>query len=171
MAGFQHRHELRLLQEIEQDPDTTQADLAAQLGMAVGTVNWYLKRLIKKGYVKVKRLQRRRLCYLITPQGMEEKARLTASYIQATMRLYRETRGEARQLLREVRRAGYGRARIEGDGDLAEVCRLTCLEQGIKVASREAADRVPVLWVEGRGLALRWPKNPERKGEGCPSDG
>jgi DNA-binding MarR family transcriptional regulator len=50
--------ELILLEEIEHDPDVSQASLAAQLGVAVGTVNWHLKRLIAKGYIKVKRAQR-----------------------------------------------------------------------------------------------------------------
>ena len=59
--------ELTLLEEIERDPDTNQATLAAKLGVAVGTVNWHLKRLIEKGYVKVKRAERRKLRYIITP--------------------------------------------------------------------------------------------------------
>ena len=52
--------EMVLLEKIEYDPDITQANLAAQLGVAVGTVNWHLKRFVAKGYVKVKRAQRRK---------------------------------------------------------------------------------------------------------------
>lgn len=59
--------ELVLLEQIERDPDVTQATLASLLGVAVGTVNWHLKRLVAKGYVKVKRAQRRKLRYMITP--------------------------------------------------------------------------------------------------------
>jgi len=58
--------ELILLEQIEHDPDITQAGMAAQLGVAVGTVNWHIKRFIAKGYVKVKRAQRRKLRYIIT---------------------------------------------------------------------------------------------------------
>ena len=47
--------ELTLLENIENDPDVNQSTLATQLGVAVGTVNWHIKRLIAKGYVKVKR--------------------------------------------------------------------------------------------------------------------
>ena len=47
--------EIHLLDQIERDPNVTQASLATQLGVAVGTVNWHLKRLIAKGYVKIKR--------------------------------------------------------------------------------------------------------------------
>jgi len=62
--------EILLLEKIEDDPDVTQASLAALLGVAVGTVNWHLRRLIEKGYVKVKRAQRRKLRYIITPEGI-----------------------------------------------------------------------------------------------------
>ncbi|MBN1640931.1 MAG: winged helix-turn-helix transcriptional regulator [Anaerolineae bacterium] len=148
--------DLRILEQIERDPDVTQADLAARLGVAVGSVNWYLKRMVKKGYVKVRQMQRRRLRYLITPQGMAEKARLTASYMSVSMRLYRETREAARRYLHAVRKAGYEAVRVEGDNDLAEVCALTCLEQGVRVVDGPD-DGVPALRVEGMAVALAWP--------------
>ena len=47
--------DLALLESIEHDPDVTQAGLAAEIGVAVGTINWHIKRLIEKGYVKIKR--------------------------------------------------------------------------------------------------------------------
>ena len=99
--------ELILLEQIERDPDVTQASLASQLGVAVGTVNWHLKRLIDKGYVKVKRAQRRKLRYIITPEGIALRARLTVNYIETSMRLYRRTRQRVRELLTEVQQAGY----------------------------------------------------------------
>ena len=67
-------HELQILEAIERNPDTTQADLAAQLGVAVGSVNWYVKRLITKGFVKVTYLQRRKLHYFLTPSGLAKSS-------------------------------------------------------------------------------------------------
>ena len=61
---------MALLEQIERDPDVTQASLATQLDVAVGTVNWHIKRMIAKGYVKVKRAERRKLRYIITPEGI-----------------------------------------------------------------------------------------------------
>jgi len=152
----QTEQDLRILEHIERDPDITQADLAARLGMAVGSVNWYLKRLANKGYIKVRQMQRRRLRYLITPQGVAEKARLTASFMQVSMRLYRETRQAAKRYLTAIRQAGYDEVRIEGDNDLAEVCYLTCLEQGMQVVDAPE-DSIPTLRVEGMELLLEWP--------------
>jgi len=154
----QSERELQILEYLERNPDTTQADLAIRLGVAVGSVNWYLKRLINKGYVKVRQMQRRRLRYLITPKGVAEKARLTQAYMQASFRIYRETRSQARHLLAQVMEAGYDTVRVEGDGDLAEVCLLTCLEQKVRVTQDVGETCIPTLAVEGMNLTLRWPQ-------------
>jgi DNA-binding MarR family transcriptional regulator len=158
--------ERTLLEEIEHDPDVTQASLASQLGVAVGTVNWHLKRLVAKGYVKVKRLQRRKLRYIITPEGLAFRAMLTVNYIETSMRLYRKTRLYVRELLAQVRLAGYDQVVIIGDGDIADICRLTCLEMGLRVFERGAPgldDRLPVLEVIGTRVFLRLEDAPERE--------
>ena len=155
--GSQFERDLRVLEQIEGNPDITQVDLAARLDVAVGSVNWYLKRLINKGYVKVRQMRGRLLRYLITPQGIAEKTRLTASFMQVSMRLYRETRVAAKQYLGELRQAGYAEVHIEGDNDLTEVCYLTCLEQGVQVADAPQPS-IPILRIEGMELLLVWPE-------------
>lgn len=147
----QKTREMIILDQIEKDPDVNQATLAAQLGVAVGTVNWHIKRIIDKGYVKVKRAQRRKLRYIITPEGLAHRARLTVDYIENSMRLYRRTRQRVITALEEVRRNGFDSVRIVGDGDLAEVIRLTCLEQGIKI---EDDPTLPALEIEGWKIRL-----------------
>jgi DNA-binding MarR family transcriptional regulator len=155
--GIQAR-DLGLLNEIERDPDTTQATLATQLGVAVGTVNWHLKRLIAKGYVKVKRAERRKLRYILTPEGISLRARLTVQYVERSMSLYRQAREDARKALGRARRKGYRAVRIDGKGDIADVCRLTCLEQGMHVAENGREPGVAVLEVRGQAIQLREPE-------------
>jgi DNA-binding MarR family transcriptional regulator len=138
--------ELTLLEQIERDPDVTQASLAHFLGVAVGTVNWHLKRLISKGYVKVKRAERRKLRYIITPEGIALRARLTVDYIEQSMLLYRNIRQRVGDLLEELKQAGYTGVSIDGEGDIADICRLTCLEHGVSVLEYPAG---PVLQVRG----------------------
>lgn len=149
--------DLHLLEEIERDPDTTQANLATRLGVAVGTVNWHLKRLVAKGYVKVKRAERRKLRYIITPEGLSLRARLTVKFIEQSMSLYRETRRQATGVLERLQREGFQRVMIEGEGDIADVCRLTCLEQGLEVVDKPRNGDVPVVIVAGRKLELKLP--------------
>lgn len=145
-------HELSLLEKIESNPDVTQADLATQLGVAVGTVNWHLKRLISKGYVKVMRAERRKLRYIITPEGLAKRARLTVDYIEQQFLLYRRIRGKVKDILETLKAQGVRQVRIEGQGDVADICRLTCLEQGVEVTE---APGVPVLLVENLSVHLR----------------
>ena len=143
--------DLILLEKIEQDPDATQASLASQLGVAVGTVNWHLKRLISKGYVKVRRAERRKLRYIITPEGIALRARLTVDYIQTSFRLYRAIRDKMLSLIEQLEEGGQTRIKLVGDGDVADVCRLTCLEQGISLVDSE---QVPVIEVHGLKVIL-----------------
>lgn len=143
--------ELILLEEIAHDPDVTQASLAAQLGVAVGTVNWHIKRFVTKGYIKVKRAQRRKLRYIITPEGLAFRARLTINYVEQSMRLYRRIRRHVSDLLIEVKKAGHDRVRLDGEGDIADICRLTCLEQNIAITTQPG---VPLLEVQGSKVIL-----------------
>ena len=138
--------DLDLLNHITNDPDATQANLASQLGVAVGTVNWHLKRLVAKGYVKVRRAQRHKLLYIITPEGIALRARLTLQYIQNSFSLYRQTRTRVLDLLAQVRQMGFLCIRLSGEGDVADVCRLTCLEQGIEIV---LDGNTPILQVSG----------------------
>lgn len=151
-------HELQLLEALESTPETTQAELAAQAGVAVGTVNWYLKRWSKKGYVKVSRIGRWNWRYLLTAQGMARKARLASEYVEASMSLYRRTRADAQRLLAEVKAAGYAQVYIDGDGEIADICRLTCLEMQIEGLGQPDVDR-PILAVDGLRLLVSWPQN------------
>lgn len=156
--------EMILLEQIENDPNITQASLATQLGVAVGTVNWHLKRMIAKGYVKVKRAERRKLRYIITPEGITFRAHLTVDYIEQSFLLYRNIRKRVRELLVEVKHNGFDQVHIETEADLedpklsnqtndiADVCRLTCLEHGIKI-NQDPSN--PTLVVRGVKVTLR----------------
>lgn len=149
-------YDLQILSHIAEHPDTTQADLATQLDVAVGSVNWYIKRLVNKGYIKVKQMERRRLRYLLTPTGIREKTRLTKEFMEASLLWYRKTRETSQQLLKQVKQAGYDTVCIEGDGDLAEIVYLTCLEARIQV--KEGIDRAyPVFRIVDFETMLEWP--------------
>ncbi len=142
---------LSLLEQIELDPDVTQASLATQLGVAVGTVNWHLKRLVEKGYVKVKRAERKKLRYIITPEGLALRARLTVDYIERSFDLYRKIRQRVKNHIVTVKKAGYNQVRLIGEGDVADICRLSCLEQDVEIVDGK---NIPVLEVQGFKVIL-----------------
>jgi DNA-binding MarR family transcriptional regulator len=158
-ASRESARELALLEHIETDPDVTQASLATQLGVAVGTINWNLKRLISKGYVKIKRAERKKLRYIITPEGIALRARLTVDYVEQQFLLYHNTRQRVKEYLEQVSRAGFQQVNLVGDGDVADVCKLTCLEQGIAITGN---GNVPVLEVVGLKVVLHMRGSHER---------
>ena len=143
--------DLALLQEIEADPDISQAKLAEKLGVAIGTVNWYLKRMLNKGLIKVKRAQRRKLRYIITPEGLNLRAKLTIDYIQQSFNLFREVQHKVKTLLDDLRHQGENAVRLVGDGDIAEVCRLTCIEKQFTLTETMDA---PALVIDGLDIRL-----------------
>ncbi|MGV7976769.1 MAG: winged helix-turn-helix transcriptional regulator [Anaerolineaceae bacterium] len=154
LSAEENSRALDLLTQIEANPDISQASMADALGVAVGTINWYLKRLISKGYVKVKRAQRKKLRYIITPEGIALRASLTVDYIRTSFDLYRRVRERSVKCLEELRQRGYASVRILGDGEVAEVIRLTCIEHGVELTEAVGA---PEIHIQGIKLALVFP--------------
>jgi DNA-binding MarR family transcriptional regulator len=152
----QVERELRILEALEDNPDATQAGLAAQLGVAVGSVNWYLKRLIRKGFVKAKQMERRRLKYFVTPEGLALKARLAKEYMEVSLRVYRELRQAAQEAVSEVLYQGHNRVAVDGGGEALEIFRLTCLEHGVGV-EKAPSPSLPEVRTEGMGFSVEWP--------------
>jgi DNA-binding MarR family transcriptional regulator len=125
-----HR-DLKLLEAVEQDSRVTQRSLATKLGIALGLTNIYLKRLVRKGYIKCVNVQSNRITYLITPRGIAEKARLTYEFMDYSLHLY----GEVRQHLREALQACAAadrRVAIYGRGEAAELAYLSLREFGLE---------------------------------------
>jgi DNA-binding MarR family transcriptional regulator len=150
VESFSER-DLQILEHIESNPDATQSTLAEHLGVAVGTVNFVVRRMIEKGYIRLKRLERKRLKYMLTPQGIAVRAKLAMISIEYSMRLYREVRAEAKRLVNKVRQKGFDKIIVRGEDELADVVRLTCIEQGLEVVAR---GDVPIIRIEGTQLKI-----------------
>ncbi len=101
----------------------------------------------------MRRVERRKLRYIITPEGLALRARLTIGYIQNSFRLYRLVRERMIDVLDQIQDAGARCVRLEGDGDVAEVCRLTCLERGIDL---DDDCKSPVLHIQGLKIHVDW---------------
>lgn len=97
---------LRVLRLVEQNPNISQRELARELGVSLGKANYCLRALLEKGWVKARNFKnsdsKLRYVYLLTPSGIENKARLTVSYLQAKMSEYEQLRLEIEQLKKEA---------------------------------------------------------------------
>lgn len=124
---------LGLLDSVVRDGAQSQRRLASELGIALGLVNAYLKRCVKKGLVKVSEAPARRYVYYLTPQGFAEKSRLTLEYLTSSLSLFRRARADCADMFAAARARGIARVVVVGISDLAEVARLCALEGGVEI--------------------------------------
>jgi len=128
---IENGRDLKLLEAVEEDSRVTQRSLATKLGIALGLTNIYLKRLVRKGYIKCVNVQSNRITYLITPRGIAEKARLTYEFMDYSLHLFGEVRQHLRTALQECARANR-RVAICGRGEAAELAYLSLKESGLE---------------------------------------
>lgn len=119
---------LGLLDAVYAEKTLSQRRMAQELGIALGLVNSYVKRCIRKGWVKVNQVSPNRVRYYLTPQGMAEKTRLTAEYFSQSLQLYRVARNEGERLFALCETRGWRRVALFGSGDLIEIIALSGLE-------------------------------------------
>lgn len=126
---------LGLLESVERDGEQTQRRLASELGVALGLVNAYIKRCVKKGLLKAGEAPTRRYGYYLTPQGFAEKARLTVEYLAYSFSLFRRARSEYGEAIGSACGLGYSRIALAGVSDLAEIATICALELGVEVVA------------------------------------
>jgi len=124
---------LGLLSSVETDGARSQRHIAAELGIALGLVNAYLKRCVKKGLVKVSDAPARRYAYYLTPQGFAEKSRLTVQYLSDSFSFFRKAKGDCTRIFDEAAARDYKRLALGGKSDLAEIAILCAVEVGATV--------------------------------------
>ena len=105
-AQIQEDTHFRIMRILQDNPDLTQRELADQLGMSVGGLNYCLKALIDKGFVKMGNFQKSKnkfkYVYLLTPQGIAERVMLTSRFLQRKMEEYEALKAEIERLRAEV---------------------------------------------------------------------
>ncbi len=125
------QHEYDLLNEIARDSMVTQANLSDRLGIAVGSVNWYIKRLIHRGWVKVSHLDRTRLKYDLTASGMKVFTQRALLYARDSLKVYGDYRRKAKLLVTELKQQGITCVYLDGNDEVMDILRLTCIENEI----------------------------------------
>jgi DNA-binding MarR family transcriptional regulator len=129
----QARITLGLLEALERDGAQSQRRLATELNIALGLVNAYLKRCVKKGLVKVQEVPARRYAYYLTPRGFSEKSRLTVEYLTYSFGFFRQAKTDCSGLLSHAKSDGVNKVVLAGHSDLAEIAALCALEHEIEI--------------------------------------
>ena len=146
------RHEderilLDLLSSVEQHGDRSQRRVAAELGIALGLVNAYLKRCVKKGLIKVHDAPARRYAYYLTPQGFAEKSRLTVEYLSSSFSFFRQAKADCTRVFQLAREQNFRDLVLAGKSDLAEIAILSAVDCGVSIVAivDQNADEMPFV--------------------------
>jgi DNA-binding MarR family transcriptional regulator len=126
---------LDLLNSVERDGGQSQRRLASELGIALGLVNAYLRRSVKKGLLKATAAPARRYIYYLTPQGFAEKSRLTVEYLSVSFSFFRRAKAECGVVFSTAAERGFHRVALAGISDLAEIAMICALDTGVKVTA------------------------------------
>src|SRR5262245_16125578 len=132
-SDSERQHIAGLLTYIERQADVSQRKLASELNVAVGLVNAYVKRCVKKGLIKIRKVPSRRYAYFLTPRGFAEKSRLTAEFLSWSLTFFRRARAECGDVMLDARRHKWRRIGLVGASDLAEIAILCASEQDLTV--------------------------------------
>ena len=124
---------LGVLNVVERDAQISQRLISRELGVALGLANAYLKRCVRKGFIKISQVPKRRYAYYLTPQGFAEKARLTGEYLSVSLSFFRVAREQISEMLAGCAADGFRRVALAGASDLAEVARLCAFDHKIEI--------------------------------------
>lgn len=126
---------LGVLSAVESGRAVTQRGIAADLGIAVGLVNAYLKRCVNKGLVKVQQVPKRRYVYYLTPKGFAEKSRLTATYLLYSLDFFRKARASCEETLAVATARDWKSLVLIGRSDMAEIALVCALHHPLRIVA------------------------------------
>ena len=124
---------LELLDAVGKQSNVSQRRLASNMGIALGLANSYLKRCIRKGFIKISEAPANRYIYYLTPKGFSEKSRLTAKYLSSSFAFYRKAGDSCDRVFDECRSRGWKNLVLGGLSDLAEIASLRALDGEIEI--------------------------------------
>lgn len=126
--------ELEILEKIENNGHLTQRDLSREVGIALGLINHLLKKMVKKGWIKIKNVDARRIKYLITPEGAREKSGLLYKRVENTIHFYLEAKRVIKEKVMHLKNEGVESVSIYGINHIAEVLFIVLKELKLELA-------------------------------------
>jgi len=133
---------LNMISQIEITPEISQRALSAQLGVAIGLVNSYLKRCIQKGWIKIQHIPAKRYAYYLTPQGFIEKTKLTGQYLASSFHFFKDAQNQLSELYEQCVVRGWHHVLLVGKGELAEIALLVAKKTTLTILLLETTDFV-----------------------------
>ncbi len=153
-------NEILILEELEKNSNITQRDLSEKTGLSLGMVNILLKKFIKKGFVKLERLNSKSFRYILTPEGFKEKSKKTIEYMKI---YYRRTLLIKQNIERIIQTYGRNRTYVlfGKDKEMKEIIEGILKELGVKYITENDVEKI-----EGTNVVLYWNVEDKTKLEG-----
>jgi len=152
----QEIRELNLLQELEKNPIVSQRDLSHKFGIALGVTNACLKRMARRGWIRIMNLDHRRIGYYLTPKGLAEKTKLTLRLVSWTVQHYSSLKDIIGERLLEMQNKGVERIVFYGVSDEMEIAYVTLQGSSLKlvgiVEDEKRMNRREVFGIELKGV-------------------
>mgnify|MGYP000002165658 FL=1 len=126
--------ELEILERLESNGHLTQRDLSKEVGIALGLVNHLLKKMVTKGWIKIKNIDAKKIRYLITPEGAKEKSSLLYKRVESTIHFYLEAKMVIKDKVIHLKNEGIEGVSIYGINHISEVLFIVLKELGLELA-------------------------------------
>ncbi len=133
MSGQLDVRELEILEKIENNGHLTQRDLSKEIGIALGLVNLLLKKMVKKGWIKVKNVDAKKIRYLITPEGAREKSSLLYKRVESTIHFYLTAKKVIKDKIIHLKNEGVKNVSIYGISHISEILFIVLKELGLEL--------------------------------------
>ncbi|MBT6047187.1 MAG: winged helix-turn-helix transcriptional regulator [Candidatus Scalindua sp.] len=127
--------ELEILERLENNGHLTQRDLSKEVGIALGLVNHLLKKMVTKGWIKIKNIDSKKIRYLITPEGAREKSSLLYKRVESTIHFYLEAKRVIKDKIIHLKNEGIEDVSIYGINHISEVLYIVLKELGLELVS------------------------------------
>jgi len=153
-------NEILILEELEKNSNITQRDLSEKTGLSLGMVNILLKKFIKKGFVKLERLNSKSFRYILTPEGFKEKSKKTIEYMKI---YYRRTLLIKQNIERIIQRYGRNRTYVlfGKDKEMKEIIEGILKELRVKYLTENDLEKI-----KSTNVVLYWNVEDREKLEG-----
>ncbi|MGR3174974.1 MAG: winged helix-turn-helix transcriptional regulator [Candidatus Scalindua sp.] len=127
--------ELEIFEKLENNGHLTQRDLSKEVGIALGLVNHLLKKMVKKGWIKIKNIDAKKIRYLITPEGAREKSSLLYKRVESTIHFYLEAKRVIKDKVMHLKDEGVESVSIYGINHISEVLFIVLKELGLELTT------------------------------------
>ena len=137
-------HEIEILRNIYNHKEQIhQRDLARIVGLSLGMTNAILKRLVKKGWLKIKKVNNRNIQYIVSPRGIDEITRRSYRYFKRTIKNVVYYKEAISALIKSVKDKGYKGLVLIGKSDLDFIVEHFCIKYGLEWITDETRENAP----------------------------